>query len=279
MFGAALILFRESLEAALFVGILAAAVRQMRGDQRWIGVGIGLGILGSIALGLAGQQIAEFMDGVGTDLLQSVILAIALTMLAWHCIVSARHGAEMARKAGDLGRHVGDGREARVAIALATGLTILREGMECVVFLLGYASSGQAHTAAGMVTGGILGLLGGVGVGSIVYLGLSRISLRNVFAATNVLILFFAAGLASQLARTMAQAGWLSAWSESIWDTSGVLPDDSVVGVFLRALVGYDTRPSGMQIAFYLGCLLLIGASMRLAKGRAMARPTQRLKT
>jgi len=275
MFGAALILFRESLEAALFVGILAAAVRQMRGDQRWISLGIGTGILGSIALGLAGTQIAEFMDGVGTDLLQSVILAFALAMLTWHCVVSARHGAEMASKASELGRHVGDGRQARVAIVLATALTIVREGMECVVFLLGYASSGQPYTAAGMVTGGVLGLLGGVGVGAIVYLGLSRISLRNVFAATNVLILFFAAGLASQLARTMAQAGWLSAWSESVWDTSHLLPDDSALGVFLRALLGYDTRPSGMQIAFYLGCLLLIGTSMQLAKIRTAPRTPQ----
>lgn len=279
MFGAALILFRESLEAALLVGILSAAVRHMPGKQRWIGVGIGLGIAGSLALGLAGKEIAEFMDGVGTDLLQSIILAIALSMLAWHCIVSARHGAEMARRAGSLGQQAEQSNQANLAIALATGLTILREGMECVIFLLGYASSGQSQTAAAMVAGGILGLCGGVGVGVVVYFGLSRISLRNVFAATNLLILFFAAGLAAQLARTMEQAGWLSAWSETIWDSSSVLPADSVLGVFLRALIGYDARPSGMQIAFYLGCLLLIGASMQLARLRNAPRSIQRLKT
>jgi high-affinity Fe2+/Pb2+ permease len=36
MFSAALIVFRESLEAALFVGIVAAATRGLAGRSRWL---------------------------------------------------------------------------------------------------------------------------------------------------------------------------------------------------------------------------------------------------
>ncbi|HEY8708623.1 MAG TPA: iron permease, partial [Burkholderiaceae bacterium] len=36
MFTAALIVFRESLEAALFIGIVAAATRGVAGRARWL---------------------------------------------------------------------------------------------------------------------------------------------------------------------------------------------------------------------------------------------------
>jgi len=47
MFGTALIVFREVLEAALIIGIVAAATRDIPGRSRYIWAGIGVGILGS----------------------------------------------------------------------------------------------------------------------------------------------------------------------------------------------------------------------------------------
>lgn len=42
MFTTALIVFRESLEAALFIGIVAAATRGVAGRTRWLGAGVAI---------------------------------------------------------------------------------------------------------------------------------------------------------------------------------------------------------------------------------------------
>ncbi len=43
---------RESLEAALFDGIVAAATRDLHGRARWLGGGVAIGVFGAIAMAL-----------------------------------------------------------------------------------------------------------------------------------------------------------------------------------------------------------------------------------
>ena len=92
MLAIALIVFRETLEAALFVGIVAAATRGITGRSRWLGIGVGAGIVGSLLMaGMAGQ-IAHLAEGIGQDLLNAGILGVAFLMLACHVISASRHG-------------------------------------------------------------------------------------------------------------------------------------------------------------------------------------------
>jgi high-affinity iron transporter len=53
-------------------------------------------------------------------------------------------------------------------------------------------------------------------------------------------------------------ADLLPGWGEQIWDTSAILPDDSVAGRGLHALIGYSAQPSGIQLAAWCGTLLLL---------------------
>ena len=50
MFGTALIVFREVLEAALIVGIVGAATRGISSRSKFIAGGVLLGLIGSIAV-------------------------------------------------------------------------------------------------------------------------------------------------------------------------------------------------------------------------------------
>lgn len=272
MFGTALILFRETLEAALFVGILAAATRDL--PQRWrlIGMGVGIGTAGSGLMALASGHISQLADGLGADLLNAIILCVAFIMLAWHCISSAQHGREMSSEARQIGHAVAQREQARSAVVIAIALTVLREGAEAVLFILGYVSGHNASPQAVLLGGGA-GLAAGIATGVAMYLGLSRIPGKHLFSVTNKLILLFAAALAAQLARTLTQAGWLQTLSEPLWDTSGPLPMTSPLGVLLHALVGYDARPSGMELLFYVGGLLLIVAGTRLSRPRTSNAP------
>ena len=110
MFAAALIVFRESLEAALFIGIVAAATRQLAGRTRWLSAGVGIGVLGAVLLALMAERIAGWFDGIGQDVVNIGVLSLALVFLLWHCIWVAAHAKEMASQARRLGASVKIGR-------------------------------------------------------------------------------------------------------------------------------------------------------------------------
>jgi high-affinity iron transporter len=122
--------------------------------------------------------------------------------------------------------------------------------------------------ALAMLAGGVLGLIGGVAVGTLIYFGLLAIPLKRLFTVTSWLILLLAAGMASQGAAFLMQANLLPAFGNSLWDTSAILGDRSMLGTLLHVLIGYSAQPAGIQVVFYLSTLLLIGGLMRL-----MARP------
>lgn len=116
-----------------------------------------------------------------------------------------------------------------------------------------------------MLLGGIIGLLVGAAVGYLLYAGLLRVPMRWFFAATGMLILFLAAGMASQSAGFLIQADLLPSLAAPLWDTSAMLPQQSVIGMLLHILVGYDENPAGMQIVFYLAALIAIASGMKWA--------------
>ena len=105
----------------------------------------------------------------------------------------------------------------------------------------------------------------------LVFRGLLRIPLRHFFTATSLLVLLLAAGMAAQAARFLIQANVLPSLASPLWDTSGVVSNSSTMGKLLQGLVGYDARPAGMQIAFFIVVLVAIVAGMSWAKRRTQS--------
>ena len=260
MFATALIVFRETLEAALFVGIMAAATRGLEGRSRWLSAGVLIGISGALALAAGAEHISALADGVGQDLVNASILMVALVMLTWHCVWISNQGAQAAAQTRALGASFKQGQRAPWALMTVVALSVLREGAETVLFVAGYAS-GAGST--GTVAGALAGVLSGSAAGAIIYLGLSRIPVQRMFSVTNVLILLLAASIASQLARALSQAGLVNLWGQPLWDTSSLLRVDSPVGTLAHALVGYEAQPTGLQLAFYALALLTIISGSR----------------
>lgn len=272
MLPTALIVFRESLEAALFVGIVAAATRGLPGRRRWLAGGVAAGLLGALALAGGAGRVAAWADGLGQDLVNVAVLAVALTMLAWHCVWVSSHGREMALQARTLGSSVLQGRHSPWALTVAVALAVLREGAETVLFVAGLAQSAGGGT--GLLAGALLGLAAGVACGMAVYAGLARVRPQHLFAVTNGLILLLAASIASQLARALAQSGLVELWSTPLWDSTRLLDADSALGALLHAIVGYDARPSGLQLLFYVAALGLIALGTRRVREQ-QARPAR----
>ena len=271
MFTATLIVFRESLEAALFVGIVAAATRTLPGRARWLSAGVAAGVLGALGLAALAERLAALADGLGQDFVNVGVLSLALLMLVWHCVWVATHGQEMAASARRLGNAVSGGQRRPWALLVAVALAVLREGAETVLFVAGSLGGTPDVTPAAVAASCALGLALGAGVGLLMYAGLSRIPARRLFEATNLLIALLAGSIASQLAKSLAQAGLLERWSTPLWDSSAALAPDSPLGTFLHALVGYDARPSGAQLAAWAAVLAFIFLGMRLLGRRRAA--------
>lgn len=270
MFGAAIIVLRESLEAALLIGIVAAATRSIPNRNRWLTLGIAVGICGSLLVAGLTKQIGEWADGVGQEVFNASILGIAVMMLAWHNIWMSSHAAEMVQEVKGVARSVQEGKQDLSAIAIVVALAVMREGSETVLFLYGLASGGEGGSGLGL--GGALGLIGGIGAGLAIYRGLLRIPVRWFFNVTSWLILMVAAGMAGQMAHFLIQADLLPPLASPLWDISAWLPNDSAVGTFLHALVGYDAQPAGMQVVFYGTTLMTILLGMRMVQGKPAAR-------
>lgn len=264
MFGTAVIVFREVLEAAIIIGIVAAATRDIPGRKRWLAAGLLAGLIGSGIVAASTDVIASFASGVGQELFNAIVLGIAVLMLAWHNIWMSSHGAELATHARSVGTNIREGRSECSILLVVVGLAVLREGSETVLFLYGIAASDGASTAS-MLTGGLIGMLAGIAVGYTIYAGLLRIPMRWFFAATGALVLLLAAGMASTAARFLIQADLLPSLASPLWDSSAVLPENGLPGMLLHSLIGYDARPAGMQVIFYITVLAAIGLGMKWA--------------
>lgn len=360
MFATGLIVFRESLEAALFVGIMAAATRLLPRRSWWIALGVLAGIVGSVLIALSIGAINSIADGAGQDWLAIIILAVAFFMLTWHVVWSNSHGRELAQKAKSLGQSAGAGQKTLGAVAIAISLIVLREGAETVLFVSGSLNSAavlavpttpialpvletsaiavaktelpttldltaavkenkhddnhlapsqplalpntldltQGHstseTAPNATTtaalpppndapppsnswrevamGGAIGLLLGALAGVLTYFGLSKMSIGQMFRITNLLVVVLAAGMAGQLGNRLVQMGILNVGTETLWDWSKWLGNDSAVGVFLHALMGYEAQPTLIHVAFFVMGILLIVGLTRWVKGHQLGK-------
>ena len=267
MLATLLIVFREVIEAGLIVGIVLAATRGVAQRGRWVAYGVGAGVLGAcLVAGFAGQ-LTRLFAGSGQEVFNASILLLAVAMLTWHNVWMAGHGREMAKHMRSVGDAVSAGERSLAALAIVVGVAVLREGSEVVLFLYGIASQGGTSSSA-LLIGGALGLAAGAATSALMYFGLLAIPAGRLFAVTSGLITLLAAGMAAQALLFLQQAGYLEFLTRTVWDTSWLLPQDSVAGRLLHTLIGYSDQPNGAQLAVYLATIVLVVALMRWERSR-----------
>lgn len=263
MLATLLIVFREVIEAGLVIGIVMAATKHMPRRGLWVIYGIAAGILGACIVATFASSIASAMEGFGQELFNAGVLLAAVLMLTWHNVWMARHGREIAMTMHSVGEAVAHGRRSLAALSIVVGIAVLREGSEIVLFLYGIAISG-GESALMMGLGGLLGLLAGATLGGLTYFGLLKIPNRHLFAVTGWMIALLAAGMAAQAVAFLHQADAVTAFSDTVWDSSWLLSDGSVLGTALHTLIGYTAQPTGMQLIVYVITLAGIFTLMRL---------------
>lgn len=273
MLSTALIVFREVLEAALVVSIVMAATKGVPGRGWWVGGGLAGGVIGAGMIAAFADVISSWASGMGQEVFNAGVMFVAVLMLAWHSIWMSKHGRDMAQHMSAVGRAVAAGSKPLTGLAIVVGVAVLREGSEAVLFLYGIAAADPGQTAQ-MAIGGLLGVLGGAGLGAAMYAGLLQIPLKRLFSVTNGLLVLLAAGMASQCVGFLLAAGLVPAWGDTIWDTSWLLRESSVVGKMLHTLIGYTARPAGIQIAAYLVTLVaIVGLARYIGRPQRAVQP------
>ncbi|SRR5579883_151793 len=259
-----IIVFREVLEAGLIVGIVLAATEGVRGRGRWIAGGIAAGVAGTALVAAFAGALSNAFQGAGQEVFTAGILLFAVVMLSWHIIWMSAHSRTMAAEFKAVGRAVRLGERSLAALGAVVAVAVLREGAEVVLFLLGVVTASPIGAGA-LLAGGVAGLLAAAAVSWLLYRGLVAIPLRYLFTVTNALIALLAAGMAGQAAAVLHSADLLPGWGEQLWDTSWLLPDGTLVGRSLHALIGYSARPCGIQLAAWAATLAALWIATRLS--------------
>jgi high-affinity iron transporter len=260
---ALLIVFREVFEAGLVVGIVMAVTAGVPQRGRWIAGGVIAGVLGAAVVALFTGGLSELFGGSGQEIFNASILGFAVLMLTWHNVWMSRHGRELVAELRAAGEAVAAGSKSLAALAVVVAIAVLREGSEVVLFLYGVAAA-QGGANLAMVAGGLIGLVLGSLVCLLTYLGLITIPTRYLFAVTSALIALLAAGMAAQAIAFLEQADILTAFDQTVWDTSWILSDSSFLGRALHTLIGYVDQPTAMQLMVYAATLAVIIVLMKL---------------
>lgn len=256
-----LIMLREGIEAALIVGIIASFLRHT-GRARlmpavWAGVFLALGL--SLFVGAGLQWMAAEFPQKQQELFEGLVGFIAVGMLTgmvfWMRKASRSIKGELQ---ASVDKALSTSGSASWALIGMVFLAVAREGVESVFFLLAiFQQSSGWSAAAGAFLGVALSVLLGIGL----YKGGVRINLRQFFRYTGVFILVVAAGLLAGAVRRLHEAGVWNQLQQVVFDSSGVLPEDSPLGVILGGLLGYMHAPVVGEVlawALYLAVTLVM---------------------
>jgi len=274
MLGALIIVFREVIEAGLIVGIVMAVTKGMAGTRVVVALGIFAGLVGAALVAAFAGALSQAFAGIGQEVFNASILIVAVLMLTWHNIWMAKHGRELAGEVKKVGQDVRSGARPIYALGVVCAVAVMREGSEVALFLYGLVAS-SGTTGWDLLIGSAMGLALGVAVTAFTYVGLLTIPPRYLFGVTTTLITLLAAGLAGQAVVFLQQAGVITAFADTAWDTSAILSDTSLFGRVLHTLVGYADQPSVLQVIVYAATLtgiLSLSKIVAEADRRARAR-------
>lgn len=272
---ALLIVWRESVEALLVVGLLHAWLnRQAEGRRHlpllWGGVAAGA----ALAALLAGLMVVagSWMSGAAGEWFQAAMSALASLLILQMVIWMARNGRQLRSELQSRAeRALAQGR--RSALALLAALAVAREGSEIAIFL--YGTGGTANVAH-LLGGALLGAaLGAVSFG-LLQLGSRLLDWRRFFAVSEVLLLLLGgAMLMNALDRASGQLMGLelpealyAGLGDPLWDSSAWLDDGSRWGGLIAGLTGYRAMPSAAAVLLLGGFWLLAWRWRRPSRAR-----------
>lgn len=260
----AFIVWRESVEALLVVGILHAWLAHTPGAgaaRRWLWGGVAAGLVMALALALALYS-AQSLLLDWQEQLQTLMVLVAAALIVQMVLWMRAHGRTLKR---DLEQDLSRRAATRNwwGVALLAALAIAREGSEAVVFLYGTLSAAPGAGLPSMLLAALAGLAAALATFALLQLGGRVLNWRQFFRATEVLLLLLAGALVVTALEKLQALEWLPPLVDGVWDSSWLLPDMGRAGGVLAALAGYRAQPSLMTVLGLTGYWLLMAVLLR----------------
>ena len=265
MGNALFIVWRESAEAMLVVGILYAWLKKHPDVTRgmrylWGGVATGVGL--ALALAAVMLGIARLLSDRGLEYFQLGMMLAAAGLIVQMVFWMRRHGRTLKRELEEnmqKNATVANWWGLLAVVALAVG----RESAETVVFLYGLGVQEESRWSFLAI------LVLGIGAALLTFWALQQggkvLSWRMFFRVSEILLLLLAGALLVSAIDKMIALELLPALVDPVWDTSGVLDDSGRFGGLVAALTGYRARPALLPLLFLAGYWASIVALLRRA--------------
>jgi high-affinity iron transporter len=268
------IVWRESVEALLVVGILYAWLKNGDADARrglpYLWSGVALGILAAVALGAALVGFTEVLSGDAQDYFQTAMVLVACVLIVQMVLWMKQHGRTLKREMEtSLEQTARDANWWGVTVLVA--LAIAREGSETVIFLYGLGFGQSGHVEASQYFAVLIGLALAFLTFYVLQLGGKIFSWRQFFRVTEIMLLFLGAGLFQTGVDKLIDKEILPTLVDQVWNSSAILDDSGTVGSLVATLTGYRAHPALMNLIAYAAYWLVVGFLVRRASGRAAA--------
>ncbi|KVU85206.1 FTR1 family iron permease [Burkholderia ubonensis] len=248
------IVWRESVEALLVVGILYAWLKNGDDDARrgipYLWTGVAVGLLMAVGLGAALVGFTEVLSGDAQDYFQTAMVLIACVLIVQMVLWMRQHGRTLKRDMEQsLQQSTRDSNWWGVAVLVA--LAIAREGSETVIFLYGLGFGQSGHVDGSQMLAVMIGLGLAFLTFYLLQLGGKYFSWRHFFRVTEVMLLFLGAGLFQTGVDKLIDKEILPLGMSQVWDTSAILDDSGTFGSLVATLTGYRAHPALMNLIAY----------------------------
>lgn len=248
------IIWRESVEALLVIGILNAWLASQRDiasrGRLFLWAGVAAGLLAAIALGVIFIAFGEAISDEAQQGYQTGAVLIAAALIVQMVFWMRRHGRTLKREL-ETSLQDAAARSSWWTIFILALIAVAREGSETVVFLFGTLAAAQRASLVGAIVATVTGFTLALATYYVLQLGSRVLSWRVFFGLTEIMLLLLAASLLVTGVENLSDLGVLPTLSGRLWDSSTILPDSGPVGGLLAALTGYRARPNLMDVLVY----------------------------
>lgn len=263
MSAAFVIAFREGLEAFLILGIVLSILdkAQLNSDKKFAWFGLFLGFVASLIMTFVFMVL---IDGFEKEDIQYqvslVILLFAIIMLT-----SMLFWIENNDIRKNIENKIILSTNQKLVIISLIFFAILREGFELVVFLFALSSNLDFDSNQASY-GTLLGLSSSALLIYVAFVYTKVINIKKVFQYSSIAIMLITAGLCSLLIRGLQAKDYMSSYIDPLYDISHIMSNNSIVGQFAAALVGYDATPSLLQVLVFVLYIIIVSYITKLKK-------------